>query len=298
MKLMLVAVAAGVSFLICTTGIAAVKNNDNTRPAGQPRGNVVAIDMVADSDTWRPDGSKGVALAIAAFGEEVGALSVPGPLIRVRAGSTVALRLRNRLEQDLHVHGLCSRPGKCAEVSIAAGASRELRFELNAAGTYYYWASTGAARPGLRSRFESQLNGAIVVDPPDQPPADRVFVISTYDDPLPVAAGDPRILGVPTPGIPRVFAINGASWPHTERLSPTQSVRPFTGESSTWETLAMQCTCMAIISRWKLGATAYRTTPTEPSSASRRSQKSLAPRGPLRCHGCLRGQATGCFIAT
>lgn len=219
MKLMLIAVAAGVSFLLCTTGIAAVMNNDNTRPAGEPRANVVVIDMVADSGTWRPEGSNGVALDIAAFGEEGGALSVPGPLIRVRAGSTIALRLRNRIAQDLHVHGLCSRPGKCAEVSIPAGGSRELRFELNAPGTYYYWASTGAARPGLRSRFESQLNGAIVVDPREQAPPDRVFVISTYDDPLPISADDPRILGVPTPGIPRVFAINGASWPHTERLS-------------------------------------------------------------------------------
>ena len=196
----------------------AVVSNDNLHVAGAVEQNVLVVRMVAGTGTWRPEGRDGVALEVAAFGEEGGELSVPGPAIKVRAGSMVAVTLRNALDRKLVVAGLCSRPGKCDPVWIPAGTSREFRFVLNAPGTYYYWASTGAARPAMRSRFDSQLGGAIIVSEHDDASADRVFVISTYDDPLPVS-DDPRIPAVAAGDRPRVFTINGTSWPHTERLS-------------------------------------------------------------------------------
>lgn len=219
-------IIAGLS-LLGSVASAAVVNNDNGRPAGNAARNATVVRMVIDKGTWRPEGDGGQAFDIAAFGEDGGTLSVPGPLIRVRAGATVAVHLQNKLEQDLRVTGFCSKPGKCVAVAVRAGASRDFRFDLNAPGTYYYWASTGAVRPALRSRFDSQLGGAIVVDGAGQTSRDRIFVISTYDDPLPTL-DDPRVLSVPATDKPRVFAINGASWPHTERLSYP------TGETVSW----------------------------------------------------------------
>jgi FtsP/CotA-like multicopper oxidase with cupredoxin domain len=67
-----------------------------------------------------------------------------------------------------------------------------------------------------RSRHDSQLGGAIVVDPPGATPVDRVFVISTYDAPR-FASDDPRRIAVADQEA-RIFAINGASWPYTQRL--------------------------------------------------------------------------------
>src|SRR5256885_3949651 len=66
------------------------------------------------------------------FGEEGADLSAPGPLIRVREGTTIVLTLRNALASTLRVEGLCARPGPCNPVSVAPGASQEIRFDLDA----------------------------------------------------------------------------------------------------------------------------------------------------------------------
>lgn len=219
MNMRTVILVVGLTLALSTAPEAAVLNNDNTQSAGQLQDKLLVVRLVAGTGVWQPEGRDGSALEIAAFGEEAGQLSVPGPLMRVRAGTAISLTLRNALAQDLRVAGFCSRPGKCDAVLVPAGASREFRFELDSPGTYYYWASTaGAVQPAMRSRFDSQLGGAIVVDGGDDASADRVFVISTYDDPLPVSS-DPRIPAVPATDKPRVFVINGASWPHTARLS-------------------------------------------------------------------------------
>jgi FtsP/CotA-like multicopper oxidase with cupredoxin domain len=83
---------------------------------------------------------------------------VPGPLIRVREGATVVLTLRNALGSALRVNGLCTRPSACDPVSIAAGASQEIRFTLNAPGTYFYWAATGPEAFNARHRRDIELH--------------------------------------------------------------------------------------------------------------------------------------------
>jgi hypothetical protein len=62
-------------------------------------------------------------------------------------------------------------------------------------------------------RRNTQLGGAIIVDPSDGSPADRVFVISIFSDP-------PAQPGYHEPGDAKsnVFTINGSSWPYTEKL--------------------------------------------------------------------------------
>ena len=142
-----------------------IQNNDNVQRSGRLDGTVLTVRLTADIGQWRPNGPAGPPVEVAAFGEEGGALSVPGPLIRARAGTTVALTLRNALGSDLRVFGLCAKPGRCEPIPVAAGATREVRFALNAPGTYYYWASSSSQSLTARSRADSQLGGVIVVDP-------------------------------------------------------------------------------------------------------------------------------------
>lgn len=192
------------------TAAGAVSINDNTRAAGRLEGSVLNVRLFADVGSWRPEGPQGAPIEIAAFGEEGADPSIPGPLIRVREGTTVVLTLRNTLGSALRVNGLCTRPSTCEPVSVAAGVTQEIRFTLNAPGTYFYW---GATRPGAlntRQRHETQLGGAIVVDPRDGSPPDRVFMISRF--------GEPVAVGEEESTKSSVFAINGSSWPHTEKL--------------------------------------------------------------------------------
>src|SRR5687768_12162185 len=196
------------SALLSTAGASpAIQFNDNLATAGRLEAGVLAVRLVADMGTWRPNGPEGAPLTIAAFGEDGSALSVPGPLIRGVEGTTVALSLRNALGSDLRVSGLCAGAAPCAPVTVAAGESREIRFSLTRPGTFYYWASSSARPMAARPRIESQLGGVIVVDPRGGAAPDRILVISALADPQPVGpcGADPG------PGV--VFAINGASWP-------------------------------------------------------------------------------------
>jgi manganese oxidase len=190
-----------------------VSTNDNTRPAGRIEGDVLNLRLYAGVGGWRPEGPKGAPVEIAAFGEEGADLSIPGPLIRVREGTTVALTLRNALGSALRVNGLCTRPSKCEPVSVAPGTTQEIRFTLNAPGTYFYWAATGPGAVNRRQRRDTQLGGAIIVDPREGSPADRVFVISRFGEPA--AAGEE---GSTESTESNAFAINGSSWPYTEKL--------------------------------------------------------------------------------
>jgi FtsP/CotA-like multicopper oxidase with cupredoxin domain len=190
--------------------VGAVSANDNTRPAGRLDGDVLNVRLFAGVGSWRPEGPKGAPIEIAAFGEEGADLSIPGPLIRVREGTTVVLTLRNALGSALRVNGLCTRPSTCEPVSVAPGATQDIRFTLNAPGTYFYWGATGPGLVRARRRGDTQLGGAIVVDPREGSPADRVFVMSSFGEPLePPATGSTKS---------HIFAINGSSWPYTEQL--------------------------------------------------------------------------------
>jgi FtsP/CotA-like multicopper oxidase with cupredoxin domain len=206
----------------------AIQLNENIRPAGRVDGNVLTIRLFADAGQWRPEGPEGAPLDVAAFGEEGGDLSVPGPLIRAREGTSVVLTLRNALESELRVSGVCARPSPCDTIVVPAGASREVRFTLNTPGTFYYWASSTVQTLTARPRPETQLGGAIVVDPPEGGPPDRIFVISIFDNGRPAGA-----CGAPQEGA--VFTINGASWPHTARL------RYQAGNLVHWRVINLSC---------------------------------------------------------
>lgn len=186
--------------------------NDNREPAGVLRDGVLTLNIDARLGDWHPDNDSGPGVAVPAFAEPGHAPQIPGPLIRVPAGTTIALTLRNQLASDtLVVRGLHTRPGTGAPIALAPGESRSVSFRLGAPGTYYYWATTTGRAFDYRMGYDGQLSGAIVVDEPGAPPPrDRVMVIGMWADTVGRAyAPRKRVLAV----------INGRSWPSTERLS-------------------------------------------------------------------------------
>jgi len=190
--------------------------NDNRQPAGKLRAGVLTLHIEARLADWHPDGEDAVGATVPAFAEEGGPARIPGPLIRVPAGTEVALSLHNALAQGLTVRGLDNRLVHGTDsligrvIELAPGATREVRVRLDAPGTYYYYGSTRHQTFDWRSGDDAQLSGAIVVDPPGSRTKDRIFVIGVWSDTAGrVLAQRRRILST----------VNGRSWPSTERLS-------------------------------------------------------------------------------
>jgi manganese oxidase len=196
--------------------------NDNRWPAGRLENGVLTLRLEARDGIWYPEGDKGPGLPVAAFAEEGGPLLNPGPLIRVPVGTDVRVTLRNSLAKPLTVFGLGQRRGLTGDsVRVEPGGVREVRFAATEPGTYYYAGKTGRAPILGRSTEDTQLNGAIIVDPPGgvTDAGDRVFVIGWW---FILDSTSTSGLGQAT------LVINGRSWPHTERVDVAQ------GDSLRW----------------------------------------------------------------
>ena len=190
--------------------------NDNRKPAGVFREGVLVVRLEARTGVWHPNGDDAPGAALPAFAEARHAPQIPGPLIRVRAGSVAQVSVRNRLPNDtLVVRGLADRVGQRAGppdsgIRLAPGADRELRLRFESPGTYYYYGTTAGREVVYRTGTDAQLTGAIIVDPVDAPPPpDRILVIGMWTDTVARAyTKRHRILAV----------VNGRSWPKTERF--------------------------------------------------------------------------------
>ncbi|WHZ18771.1 MAG: Multicopper oxidase [Rhodanobacteraceae bacterium] len=109
--------------------------------------------------------------------------SLPGPLLRWREGTTVTLRVTNRLRvpTSIHWHGILlpfdmdGVPG-ISFPGIAPGETFVYRFPVKQSGTYWYHAHSG---------FQEQtgLYGALVIDParPERVRAERDYVVMLND---------------------------------------------------------------------------------------------------------------------
>jgi len=132
---------------------------------------------------WYPEGPRGLGLPVAAFAEEGKAAQNPGPLVRVRVGAEVRAFVRNSLTKPLTLFGLGEQRGITADSFVVEpGAVREVRFRATEPGTYYYAGKTTRGRVFGRTGDDSQLNGAIIVDPAGTAPVpnDRIFMISWW----------------------------------------------------------------------------------------------------------------------
>ena len=195
--------------------------NDNRVPAGRFVGDTLVIDLVLDSAAWFPEGPEGPSLVIPAFAEAAGAPQIPAPLIRVVQGTVIRATVRNALDSGYVVRGLHSRPGAASDsVIIEAGATRTITFTAGAPGTFLYDALPAGyvppRNPADRKGEREQAGGALVVDPAGAVPADRVLVVNIWGNP----AGPDRYRNA--------LAINGLSWPHTERFDA------LTGDTVRW----------------------------------------------------------------
>jgi len=198
----------------------AVQPNDNRQAAGKLAAGVLTLALETRSGVWHPEGAGSRGLdSVAAFAEVGQGMTTPGPLIRVPTGTTVRGTVHNTLGRALTVFGL----GKARSDSLKLAAGDSARFEFTAAtpGTYFYFARSGLNQFGLRPVEDTQLNGVIVVDGPNPAP-DRILAMSWY---FTIAPQSPTGLGHGT------MAINGLSWPHTERLGYAQ------GDSIRWRVL-------------------------------------------------------------
>ncbi|HSE65539.1 MAG TPA: multicopper oxidase domain-containing protein [Gemmatimonadales bacterium] len=188
--------------------------NDNRKAAGTLAGRVLTVQLEARAGTFYPEGPTGVGVPAFAWSEVGRPLQSPGPLIRVEVGTTVKASIHNALAKPLTVYGLAKERGFKDSLVIAPDSTAEAEFLATTPGTYYY---AGQTVPGpIRARIEEdgQLNGAIVVDPPDAPANDRIFLISWW---FTLDSTSRSGLGRGT------MAINGLSWPHTERIDAAQN---------------------------------------------------------------------------
>jgi manganese oxidase len=205
-----------------------VTANDNRTPAGTYIDDTLVLRLTVTTVAWHFLGDGDPALTVAAFAEEGKAPTIPAPLVRVRVGTPIHVMLRNTFDDTLIVRGFSERNPAVDSLIVLPKTTRDVTFSREKPGTYQYWATLAewqrnvplplkAHKHGLmRPRFDSQLTGAFVVDPSGPIPRDRIFVLTETVDQAPPIRNDPR--GMPG----REFtAINGRSWPYTERLHYT-----------------------------------------------------------------------------
>ncbi|HZE07122.1 MAG TPA: multicopper oxidase domain-containing protein [Gemmatimonadaceae bacterium] len=203
----------------------AVAANDNRTPAGTYVGDTLVLRLTVATVAWHFLGENDPALTVAAFAEEGKTPTIPGPLLRVRTGTPIHVMIRNTVNDTLIVRGFSERNPSVDSLILLPQTTREVTFSREKGGTYQYWATLAEWQRNvplplklhkhglMRPRFDSQLTGAFIVDPPGPIPKDRIFVISETVDQAPPIRDDSR--GMPG----REFtAINGRSWPYTERL--------------------------------------------------------------------------------
>ncbi len=211
--LSLVVLLAGTPGLTRTVPRVAVPN-DNRVPAGVLRDGVLTLRLEATRSMWHPDGDSLPGLDVAVFAQEGEAPSVPGPLIRVPRGTEIRASVRNTLERDtIAFHMPSFVAGAVADSTfVPPGEVREVRAQAEQAGNFMYRATTNT-RLSRALRMHQLLVGAVIIDSSATPRPDRVFVMVLLAD---TADAD----NIPPPEL-SVFAINGRSWPHTERISAT-----------------------------------------------------------------------------
>lgn len=184
--------------------------NDNRTPAAALANKVLTIRLEAVPTIWRPEKQAGPSREVYAFAQEGHTPEIPGPLLRVPEGTELHVVVSNRIPGvNLKIHGLLTRPSdNDATIDLAPGGVHETRFKAGAPGTYFYWGTAGAPF-NQRNGPDVALTGAFIVDgSKDEPSDDRIFVLTEWLGPV-VPEGELRKVSL---------AINGLSWPHTDRL--------------------------------------------------------------------------------
>ncbi len=140
-----------------------------------PQGPDNVIDLTIGKMPHNIDGKRGGAIGING--------TVPGPLIRLKEGQDVLLRVTNELDEDtsIHWHGILlpfqmdGVPGVSFD-GIKPGETFEYRYPVRQNGTYWYHS---------HSKLQEQFGhyGPLIIDPADEDPVE-------YDREYPVVLSD------------------------------------------------------------------------------------------------------------
>jgi FtsP/CotA-like multicopper oxidase with cupredoxin domain len=200
--------------------------NDNRMPAGTLRDGVLTLELDVIMARWYPEAADGPFVDVAAFAERGKAPMIPGPLVQVPVGTRVRLVIRNTLADttiglwgmgvatgaDTTTIGLWGMGSAAAAdtttIPVRPGGTHTLEFVASTAGTYMYAARNAPWGPAWRET--EQLAGAIVVDEPGARTDDRILVMNIWS------------LVRPDETDHNAYAVNGRSWPHTERFEVTE----------------------------------------------------------------------------
>lgn len=201
--------------------------NDNKRSAGFLQNGVLTINLEAREGMWFPETHEGEAIRVYAFAEKGKPLQLPGPVIRVPEGTIIKATIQNKLDTAMTLHGFCPRPAVAGDsIIIQPGATYEATFKAGQPGTYFYRASAsneiwffGLILPHFT---DSQLFGAFIIDPADKKPdpKERIMMISLWNNNIKFDST-----------MNEQVAINGLTWPFTERLTYKQ------GEEVNWKVI-------------------------------------------------------------
>lgn len=191
--------------------------NDNRLAAGTLARDTLHLSLVLQRAEWYPEAENGPHLTVEAFGEAGKAPSIPAPLIRVREGTIIQATVRNALpDSAASLIGLGTHPVATTDtVKVKPGDSTVVTFLAGAPGTYLYRAVIGND-PDTREAEHETAGGALVVDPVGGSPPDRIFVMNI------------AFQEIDSTRVREALAINGKSWPYTERLTMT------VGDSLRW----------------------------------------------------------------
>jgi FtsP/CotA-like multicopper oxidase with cupredoxin domain len=199
-------------------------------PVGRMENGVLRITLEAGVAAWQPWGKSGPTVRANVFSADGAAPRIPGPLIRVTAGTPVHITLRNALADSIVVRGLRDRSANPPPdqrlgaftsdfVEIAPRGVAEIRFTPSSPGAYFYFGRVyrplpnGGPQP-VFSVTRGPFEGVMIVDPPGvrTTPDERIFLLGHW--------AEREYPGSWQPGVR--FMINGRAWPYTERLEYAQ----------------------------------------------------------------------------
>jgi FtsP/CotA-like multicopper oxidase with cupredoxin domain len=228
-----------------TAAPAVVSPNPNTAHAGVLRGATLTLTLEAKPSLWYLDGPNHPAMTIEAFSEPGKPPLMPGPLVRVPAGTELRLTIRNSLARPLtfflphELRGARNDGDLVDSLVIVPGSVGTLTTRANVAGSYVYRGKTPLKSGKSQRDPTGLLSGVIVVDTARTagPPRDRIFVLmATWDSAeatcVDTVSGSNGVQNaIACGGERRHYTINGMSWPHTERLQAT------VGDSLHWRVI-------------------------------------------------------------
>lgn len=162
---------AGISSILPTYAFPATKKQEVLTPKGPDN----AIDLTIGKIPISIDGKESQAVGING--------SVPGPMIRLKEGEDVLIRVTNELDEDtsIHWHGIIlpfqmdGVPGISFN-GIKPGQTFEYRYPVSQNGTYWYHSHSGLQE-------QQGHYGPLIIDPADADPVE-------YDREYPVILSD------------------------------------------------------------------------------------------------------------